>query len=175
MRANPLTMAWQSIEELQEWTDEQINTGAQKTKCPATGTSVFEAWKEEKRVLTPLPDPIWLPFDVALTRRVGIDGLVAFEGRQYSVPFHLVREHVEVHGCAQTVQFLHGGNIVAEHERGTPERILINPMHYEGPSTDRVNAPQPLGRMGRRIMELAAEPVAYRSIDYYHALAEVAR
>lgn len=56
----------------------------------------------------------------------------------------------------QTVQFLHGGDIVAEHERGTPERIVIDPQHYEGPSTDRVNAPQPLGRMGRRIMKLAA-------------------
>lgn len=175
MRANPLTMAWSSMEDLQEWTDEQIEKGSRKTVCPATGTSVFDAWQQEKQLLTPLPDPLWQPFDVALTRSVGIDGLVAFEGRQYSVPFHLVRLHVEVHGCARTVQVLHEGQVVAEHERATPERILINPAHYEGTSTDRVQAPMPLGKMAKRMLELDADPVVYRSIDYYHALAEVAR
>ena len=52
---------------------------------------------------------------------------------------------------------------------------MINPLHYEGCSTERVQAPPPLGRLGRRMLELASAPVAHRSIDYYHALAEVAR
>jgi hypothetical protein len=38
-----------------------------------------------------------------------------------------------------------------------------------------VTAPPPLGRMGARMQELAAAPVARRSIDLYAALAEVAR
>ena len=175
MRANPLTMAWDSLEELQAWTDEQIELGCRKRRCPATGTSIHEAWLCEQPLLTPLPDPVWQPFDVALTRRVGIDGLVAFEGRQYHVPFTFVRQHVEVRGCAATVQIFAGGRIVAEYERGTPERILINPAFYEGDSTAHVKAPPPLGRMGKKILELADEPVTYRSIDFYHALAEVAR
>jgi hypothetical protein len=52
---------------------------------------------------------------------------------------------------------------------------VIDPTHYEGASTERVSAPPPLGRMGARIMELAAEPVAHRAIDLYARLAEVAR
>jgi hypothetical protein len=35
--------------------------------------------------------------------------------------------------------------------------------------------PPPLGKMGRRLAELAAHGVAYRSIELYERLAEVAR
>jgi hypothetical protein len=108
-------------------------------------------------------------------RRVGIDGLVAFEGRQYSVPFAHVGERVEVRGCARTVPILKNGRIIATHPRHTPARLVIDPAHYEGPSTARVLAPAPLGRMGATIMQLAAAPVAHRSIAFYAALAEVAR
>ena len=46
------------------------------------------------------------PFDIAVTRRVGADCTVAFEGRTYSVPFALVGQRVEVRGCARHVQIL---------------------------------------------------------------------
>ena len=36
-------------------------------------------------------------------------------------------------------------------------------------------APQPLGRMGRRLQEIAESPVQHRSIELYARLAEVAR
>lgn len=167
--------AWRDLAELQAYIDERTDAEARRLRCPATGTTVYEAWQEERRLLTPLPEPLWEPFDVACSRRVSIDGLVAFEGRQYSVPFAFACSEVEVRGCAETVQVLHEAQIIAVHARRTEERLLIDPMHYEGPSTERVAAPPPLGRLGRRMLELASEPVAHRSIDYYHALAEVAR
>ena len=55
--------------------------------CPATGTRVAEAWAEERARLTRLPETLPEPFDLVAIRLVGIDGLVSFEGRQYSVPF----------------------------------------------------------------------------------------
>ncbi len=103
------------------------------------------------------------------------DGLVAFEGRQYSVPFGLIGETVEVRGVAGAVQVLKNCEVVASHPRGTARRLLIDQRHYDGPSTERVIAPPPLGRMGARLQDLAAMPVAQRSIDLYAALAEVAR
>jgi hypothetical protein len=106
---------------------------------------------------------------------VGIDCLVAFEGRQYSVPFAHIGERVEVRGCARTVQILKDCRVLAVHQRYTPARLVIDPAHYDGTSTPRVVAPPPLGRMGAKIMELATAPVAHRSIEYYAALAEVAR
>jgi hypothetical protein len=38
------------------------------------------------------------PFDLVVRRPVGIDCLVSFEGRQYSVPFRFVGQEVEVRG-----------------------------------------------------------------------------
>lgn len=172
---DPYTRSFASIEDLQAWTDEQIDARGQQRRCPATGTTVAEAWDAEKRLLTPLPDPLPVPFDVAVSRKVGIDGLVSFEGRQYSVPFHLIGQTVEVRGIAGAVQVLKSCEIVARHPRRTDARLLIDQAHYDGPSDDRVIAPPPLGRMGRKIQELIDAPVAHRAIETYHRLAEVAR
>jgi len=134
----------------------------------------MEAWRQEQRYLAPLP-PLPEPFDLAVTRRVGPDCTVRFEGRCYSVPFCLVDQHVEVRGCAGVIQVLAGLQIVATHPRHTPERILLDPSHFEGPATGQVLPPPPLGRMGRRLQEIAESPPEQRPLDLYAALAEVAR
>ncbi|WP_420846868.1 Mu transposase domain-containing protein, partial [Microvirga tunisiensis] len=122
-----------------------------------------------------VPETLPEPFDLVATRQVGLDGLVAFEGRQYSVPFRLIGQQVEVRGTAGQVQILKACEVVATHPRGTPARLLIDQAHYDGPSTERVMAPPPLGRLGARLQDLAQAPVVHRSIDLYAALAEVAR
>jgi hypothetical protein len=91
------------------------------------------------------------------------------------VPFALLHQVVEIRGCAREVQIFHGARIVATHRRGTPERIVLDPAHYEGESTERVLAPTPLGRMGTRLAEIAALAPEQRPLDLYAALAEVAR
>jgi len=53
--------------------------------------------------------------------------------------------------------------------------LLVDDAHYEGPGTATVQPPTPLGRMGRRLQELAAMPVQHRPLDLYAALAEAAR
>jgi hypothetical protein len=65
--------------------------------------------------------------------------------------------------------------VIADHARGTAELLVRDNAHYEGESTERVEAPMPLGRMGRRMQELAASGVQHRSLDLYARLAEVAR
>jgi hypothetical protein len=65
--------------------------------------------------------------------------------------------------------------VIAEHARHTDQLILRDEAHYEGDDTERVRAPMPLGRMGRRLVEIAATNVQHRSIDIYARLAEVAR
>jgi len=172
---DPYARSFASVEELQAWTDERINARPRERRSPATGTTVAEARTAEKRLLTPLPDPLPGPFDVAVSRKVGIDGFVAFEGRQYSVPFTLIGQNVEVRGIAGAVQILKACKIVAEHPRGTARRLLIGQSHYDGPSDDRVIAPPPLGRMGRKVQELMDAPVAHRAIETYHLLVEATR
>jgi transposase len=165
---------WESVEELQAHTDARIERDAARRRCPATGQTVLESWELEKRCLAPLP-LLPEPFDLVAQRRVEVDATVQFEGRTYSVPFAHIGREIEVRGCARVVQMFAEGRIVAEHRRHTPERILLDPAHYEGPSTERVQAPVPLGRMGRRLQEIWAMAPEQRPIAYYAALAEVAR
>ena len=155
---DPYTRCFASGEDLQTWTDEQIEARAHDRRCPATGTTVAEAWEVEKQLLTPLPDPLPVPFDVAVSRKVGIDGLVSFEGRQYSVPFTLIGQSVEVRGIAGAVQVLKSCEVVAEHPRSTDVRLLIDQAHYDGESDERVIAPPPLGKTGRKVQELTESP-----------------
>ena len=169
-----LTRDWESWDELQGWTDRRGLQEAQRRICPATGTRVIEAWQAEKRFLAPVP-LLPEPFDVAVVRGVAEDCTVAFEGRRYSVPFALMGQRVEVRGCSHVVQIYARGSIVSEHPRRGRERIVIDPRHYEGTPTLDVLPPMPLGRMGRRLAEIAAMPPETRPLDLYAALAEVAR
>jgi hypothetical protein len=91
------------------------------------------------------------------------------------VPFRFVGQLVEVRGLAGRVQVLKDTAVIADHARGTAELLVRDNAHYEGESTERVEAPMPLGRMGRRMQELAASGVQHRSLDLYARLAEVAR
>jgi hypothetical protein len=166
--------AWSSWEELQAWTDARMRVEAERRICPATGTTVREAWEAEKPMLGMLP-VLPEPFDVVVTRPVAPDCTVGFDGRRYSVPFAWMDKRVEVRGCAQVVQVYAGGSIVATHPRHGRERIVIDPRHYEGEATRDVLPPVPLGRMGRKLAENAAQAPQQRPLDLYAALAKVAR
>jgi transposase len=172
---DPRRRAWRDLAELQAATDAAVARSAARRICPATGLPVQESYEAERAVLTPLPTLLPEPFDRVAQRPVSRDALVQFEGHSYSVPFRFVDEVIEVRGCAATVQVWAEGQVVAEHPRRTRQRILIDPRHYEGTSTPRVWAPAPLGRMGKRMQEIAAMPPERRPIDQYAAYAEVAR
>ncbi len=173
-RCDPYLHPWESLQELQAATDEQQVLSARRRVCPATGTTVEEAFSLEKPHLAPLPI-LPEPFDLVVTRTVAHDCTIAFEGRSYSVPFVHVGAAVEVRGCAARVQILAQGRIVADHARHTRERIVIDPSHFEGEPSERVLPPPPLGRMGRRLAAIHAMAPQKRPIDLYAALAEVAR
>lgn len=174
---NPAGRAHDALEALQAWTDGRVIDSAKRRICPATGQSVFEAWHEEIAALRPLPALLPEPFDLVGQRKVGKDASVKFEGRTYIVPFRYAGEQVEVRGCSGVVQVLdmNTGDVLVQYPRHSDERILIDPSCYEGESTDRVERPRPLGRMSRRLMDLASAPVEQRPLDLYAELAEVAQ
>ena len=65
--------------------------------------------------------------------------------------------------------------VLISYPRHTRERIVIDPVCYEGPGTAQGLPPKPLGRMARKLQEIASLPVERRPMDLYAALAEVAR
>ena len=119
-----------------------------RLRCPITGSSVAEALHQERQVLQPLP-VLHEPFDCVVARRVSRDCLVSFEGRRYSVPFAWVDRTVELRGTAAHVVVYGEGRELARHPRHTPQRLVLDPTHYDGPSTATVLAPPPLGRRAR--------------------------
>jgi hypothetical protein len=171
---SPYTRDWESLEELQQATDTYVDRLILRRRSPATGQTVAASLALERPALSPLPI-LPEPFDIAVSRTVAIDATVGFEQRRYSVPFAWVGRRVEIRGAAERVQVLAEQRVVAVHPRHTPERILIDPAHYDGPSTEQVEAPMPLGRMGRKLAAIQALPPERRPINLYVALAEVAR
>lgn len=172
-----LTQKFASLEALQRYTDERLERDAGSRLCPVTGQSVLETWQEERKLLRPLPALLPEPFDLLRTCQVHKDATIRFEGRTYTVPFEYIQRTVEVRGCSG---FLHvvdrkTGEILRQYPRGTKERLIVDPTCYEGESTDEVAAPRPLGRMARKLAEVAATPVQLRSIEIYAQLAEVAQ
>jgi transposase len=174
LRTDPAGKRYDGVEELQDWSDRRLEAWTRKAICPATGETVYDSWQKELDRLAALP-LLPEPFDVVVTRPVRSDCMVMFENRAYAVPYVHAEQQVEVRGCAGKVQILAGGVVIREYPRGTPERVLIDQSCYEGPATDRVLPPVPLGKMGRRLAELMAMPVQQRPLDLYEALAGVAR
>jgi transposase len=165
------------LADLQAWTDADRAARALKRICPATGLSVAASWEAEKPFLRPLPPLLPEPFDTVKTAPVHKDAVVHFEGRSYVIPFTYTGGEVEVRGCSGQVQILDPGTatVLIAYPRHTQERLLIDPMCYEGPGTAGVLPPKPLGRMAKKLQEIAALPVERRPVDLYAALAEVAR
>lgn len=68
-RVDPLREHWRDLAELQRFTDEQLSLDARRRICPATGTSVSQAWESERSLLAALP-LLPEPFDAVATRSV---------------------------------------------------------------------------------------------------------
>lgn len=89
-----------------------------------------------------------------------------------------MRQTVEVRGCNGFVQIVDPGTgeILKQYPRKTQELLLIDQDCYEPdegsdlPSWDAPR-PLPLGRMAKRLEEIAATGVMTRSIDFYNAIA----
>jgi transposase len=83
-------------------------------KLPGSRQSVFEAL--DRPALQPLPAQ---PYEYAEWKlvRVNIDYHVDVDGHYYSVPYHLVKQQLEVRLTAQVVEIFHKGTRIASHQR----------------------------------------------------------
>jgi hypothetical protein len=150
---SPYARHWECVEELQQATDAHVARLVVRRLSPAT--ALARAFRYSR---------------LAHRRRRRHGRL-----RAAPVPFAWVGRRVEIRGAAGRVQILADQRVIAVHPRHTPERIVIDPGHYDGPSTDTIGAPMPLGRMGRKLAAIQALPPERRPLNLYAALAEVAR
>ncbi len=162
-----------NLEDLQQTTWERIGFRSKRLTCPVTGKSIYDSWNLEKQYLKPLPLTLPEPFDVQVSREVGRDCLVSFEGRRYSVPYLWAKRIIQVRGCTDTVEIWGEGKKICTFPRKTECRLLVDQSHYEGTDSDTVKAPVPLGKVGREIViprSWEIEDAPRRSIEYYAEL-----
>jgi transposase len=89
--------------------------------------------REEQAALRPLPARPLPRREQRLRRRVASDAFVDVETVRYSVPYQLVRDHVDVAIDEQTVRIFHGTDLVATHARSRePFAQVVEPAHLEG-------------------------------------------
>ncbi len=171
-----------TLDDLNQATSERVIERAKKLVNPVTGDSVYDSWLAEREVLQALPEPLPNPFDVQVTRKVGRDCLVSFEGRQYAAPFVHAGRNVQVRGAPGKVQIFANGRVVMEYPRGTKARLLIDQACYDpaaapnsrpartGVMEPRIQVPAPLGRVGRAIVADKSWEAARRPLSEYEAL-----
>lgn len=119
--------------------------------------------RDEQTVLRPLPARPLPRREQRVRRRVAHDAFVDIETVRYSVPYQLVRDHVEVAVDAQTVRIFHGATLVATHQRTRePFAQVLDPAHVAGlwrvalPTTERTIVEAPLAALGRSLDAYAA-------------------
>jgi transposase len=89
--------------------------------------------REERHALRPLPQRALARREQRLRRRVAHDAFVDVDTVRYSVPYRLVRDHVDIVVEAHTVRILHGVSVVATHARShEPFARVIDPAHFAG-------------------------------------------
>jgi transposase len=113
--------------------------------------------RDELAALRPLPARPLPRREQRLRRRVAHDAFVDVETVRYSVPYRLVREHVDVAVGDDTVQIFHGTTLVATHRRvREPYARVLEPAHVAGlwrvASTETIPTDvAPLAPLGRSL------------------------
>ena len=89
--------------------------------------------RDEQGALRPLPVRPLPRREQRLRRRVASDAFVDVETVRYSVPYQLVRDHVDVAIDEQSVRIFHGTDLVATHARSRePFARVVEPAHLAG-------------------------------------------
>lgn len=112
--------------------------------------------RDEQATLRPVPARPLPRRAQRLRRRVAHDAFVDVETVRYSVPYHLVREHVDVAVGDDAVQIFHGTTLVATHRRvREPYARVLEPAHVAGlwrvVPTDTIPDGVPLAALGRSL------------------------
>ena len=116
--------------------------------------------RDERHTLRPFPMRALPRREQRLRRRVAHDAFVDVDTVRYSVPYRLVRDHVDVVVEEQIVRILHGATVIATHTRSRePFARIIDPAHFAGlwrPATPADRPAESLAGLGRDLAAYAA-------------------
>ena len=119
-----------SFEELNQRLRERLREDDARV-APNRGTTIGEAWTEEKAKLLPLPR---FPHRCCTSRSVGANrfSLVNFDNNRYSVPVEYgLRSKLTLHAYVWKIEIACGERIIATHQRSYAKDIdILEVEHY---------------------------------------------
>jgi transposase len=123
---------WLDLGDLNRQADAWSLGAAAKRACPEDrAREVREVFDEERGALLPRPEHDY-PVHERVEVSVGRTPYVRFDRNDYSVPHTLVRSTLSVVATPNEVRVLHGGAVVARHERSYDKgQQLEQPEHLE--------------------------------------------
>lgn len=154
-------VVFRDIIELQDFIDKKVEEHCRRTICPATGTSINDAYEYERKYLRPVVEKeLEIPVETIITP-VQKGSLVWFKGNYYQIPEGYTGKRVR---CVNT------GSMIKIYSDG----LLLETYSYEPDLKGMV-------RMSRSAAESTTRPmsdlvknwwleVADRQIDYYHEI-----
>jgi transposase len=159
-------IVFRNLEHLQDFIDHKIEQFCARTICPATGTTISEAYEYEKQYLNPaIKDIPAIPVETMITP-VQKGNLVYFKKNYYQIPAGYVGKSVRCINTGSHIQIMHDGVLLEEYEYEPEVEGMI--------------------RMSRIAAESATRPisdlvkgwwleVADRQLDYYHEITGAAK
>jgi transposase len=158
-------LVFRNLAEVQKFIDRKVEELCARTICPATGTTIAEAFEYEKRWLRPLPEAEpEIPVATAPTT-VKKGSLVWFQGNYYQLPQGFTGKQVRCIHTGTHIEIYCGGELldIFDHVPGLQGMIRMSrkaALMSERPMSDLVKA---------WWLE-----VADRQIEYYHEITGVA-
>lgn len=115
--------------------------------------SRLERFRSEQALLKPLPTSRFEPCDWRYGVKVGADYHLEHQGSQYSVPYALSSERVDLRFTHATLEVMHGGRRVAMHALSTVPGAVITVPEHRPVSHERVleGEPKALAQWAARV------------------------
>lgn len=152
---------FESLDNLQKYLDEVIETKCREWICPATGTTIEQAYAYEQQYLNPLVKKMpAIPVD-SIQTNVQKGSLVYFRGNYYQIPEGFVGQSVRVVNSGTKIEIFHQGKCMDSHDYYPGIKGMIRLSE----KAIRLNT-RPLSDLTKQwCME-----VANRQIEYYHTI-----
>jgi transposase len=155
---------FRDLEHLQSFIDQKVDEHCRRTMCPATGTTIAEAFEYEKKFLNPLPKRMPdIPIQT-LSATVQKGSLVWFKGNYYQIPEGFVGKNVRCVNSGTHIRIYHEGHLLDSHVYVPDIRGMVK-MSETAIRTSK----RPMSDLTRSW----GVEVAQRQLDYYHEITGV--
>jgi transposase len=154
-------LVFRDLEHLQEYINTQVAKHCERTICPATGTTIEEAFSYEYQFLNPVTQAIpEIPVETKITT-VQKGNLAYFKGNYYQIPEGYAGKQIRCINSGTTISLYHQGRClgVFSHEPALKGMVRMN-------KTAAIDSKQPMSNLVKNWWL----EVSDRQLEYYQTI-----